>query len=222
MHALISRNAHSATEAGVCSVEETPGCGGDDKQRRPLWLLGLGCCHLPSMSLCFGPQRFLLNSPPSLWLSGQLVVYIQSYRKSVLCRYWGRGLYMERSQGSQGLLWVSSTLIMCTFPFLSSSRTPGKLTPGCARPFSCLMDTLIHRTAPQIREPAAVTSDLKSYLFVQRYGASHLTLQVAWSLAPHLHEPLDRRPFCPCSHPGCTGFALLFQRWLGLKDPADL
>ena len=98
---------------------------------------------------------------------------------------------MEHSQGSQGSLWVSSTHIMCTFPFLSSSRTPGKLTPGCAHPFSCLMDTLIHRTALQIREPAAVTSDLKSDLFAQLCGASHLTSHVAWPLATHLHEPFD-------------------------------
>ena len=66
---------------------------------------------------------------------------------------------MEHSQDSQVSLWVLSTHTMCTFPFLSSSRTPGKLTPGCAQPFSCLMDSLIHRTALQIRKPAAVTSE---------------------------------------------------------------
>ena len=33
---------------------------------------GQGGCHLPFMSLNFGPQRFLPHSPPSLWLSRQL------------------------------------------------------------------------------------------------------------------------------------------------------
>ena len=44
---------------------------------RSILVPGQGCSHLPFMSSCLGPLRFLPHSPPSPGLLGQLALHVQ-------------------------------------------------------------------------------------------------------------------------------------------------